>query len=186
MKSYIFYHKSYQIPTSKSHSYRPKHAILTEFAKDFRAVCLWSGLHAQRAFWHCNCGQHGSCGIPIPSEYFSIGFHLKIMKNHSNDSNRDLFHFSRKNVVDGERLLALQSASGLDAVSGRSISSRTECVAPQICGHGRRRIVVFYWFYKQKYCANCTVFSFVFPLFSHIRVRRCGDFPSEYHASADM
>ena len=78
------------------YSYRPKHAILTEFAKDFRAVCLWSGLHAQRAFWHCNCGQHGSCGIPNPSEYFSIGFHLKIMKNHSNDSNRDLFHFSRK------------------------------------------------------------------------------------------
>ena len=112
--------------------YRPKHAILTEFAKDFRAVCLWSGLHAQRAFWHCNCGQHGSCGIPIPSEYFPIGFHLKIMKNQSNDSNRDLFHFLGKNVVDGERLLALQSASGLDAVSGRSISSRTDCVAPRI------------------------------------------------------
>ena len=77
-------------------TYRPKHAILTEFAKDFRVVCLWSGLHAQRAFWHCNCGQHGSCGIPIPSEYFSIGFHLKIIKNHSNDSNRGSFHFSRK------------------------------------------------------------------------------------------
>ena len=119
-------------PVSIFAPYRPKHAILTEFAKDFRAVCLWSGLHAQRAFWHCNCGQHGSSGIPIPSESFSNCILLKIMKNHSNDSNRDLLHFLGKNVVDGERLLALQNASGLDAVSGRSISSRTECVTPRI------------------------------------------------------
>ena len=108
------------------------------------------------------------------------------MKNHSNDSNRDSFHFSRKNVVDGERLLALQSASGLDAVSGRSIGSRTECVTPRIWLHGRRRIVVFYWVYKQKYCAKCTVFSLVFPLISHIRVTRYEDYPPEYHASTDM
>ena len=46
---------------------------------------------------------------------------------------------------------SLRNASGLDAASGRSIGSRTECVAPQILLHGRCRIVVFYWFYHYKY-----------------------------------
>ena len=71
------------------------------------------------------------------------GFHVKSSDFPLKRLKQGFFTFLEKNVVEGGRLLALQNASGLDAVSGKSIGSRAECVAPRIWLRSHRRIVVF-------------------------------------------
>ena len=138
------------------------------------AVCLWSGLHAQGAFWHCNCGQHGSSGIPIPSESF---FDRTLLKNHAKSLKRlkqGSFSFSpRKMLSRGGAFWHCKMQAGWMRASGKSIGSRAECVAPRIWLRSHRRIIAFYWFYKGKYSAKCRVFLFVLPTFLHVFADSC-------------